>query len=372
MTAKPYHRLVIKLGTSTLTAGTPHLNKARMLAMVQQVARLHADGCEVCIVSSGAVAAGRERLGFPSLSPDVPAKQMLSAVGQSRLMHIYEDLFDIFNIAVAQVLLNGKDLEGRTRRFNARATLLTLLEHRIVPIINENDATATEEIRIGDNDNLSARVAAVIEADALLLLTDQRGLFTADPRHNSDAQLIPVVQQIDDALWALAGGAGSAGGTGGMITKLQAAQAAGRSGVTTFIASSAEPDVALRIASGESIGTRFEPVNTHLESRRRWMLMDKTRGVVRVDAGAARALLRGGASLLPVGITAVENAFERGDTLTVVTPDGKDIAYGQTNYDSDDLRKIRGAQSDRISEILGYSYGDTVIHRNNMVILSGK
>ncbi|NWF68083.1 MAG: glutamate 5-kinase [Chloroflexi bacterium] len=363
-------RLVIKIGTSTLTDGTPHLHKQRMLEMVQQIARLHGQGHEVAFVSSGAVAAGRERLGFPELGRDLPVKQMLSAVGQSRLMHLYEDLFDIFGIVVAQVLLSGDDLENRTRRFNARETLLTLLSQRIVPIINENDTTATEEIRVGDNDNLSARVASAIEADALLLVTDQPGLFSADPRHDPGARHIPHVARIDASIWALAGAAGTKQGTGGMFTKLQAAQLATRSGVVTYIALNSAPDVLARVLDGDtSICTRFDAVETHLESRRRWMLLDKAHGVVRVDSGAARALRDGGKSLLPVGITAVEDTFERWETLLVLGPDGRRIAYGLSNYSSDDLRKIRGLQSAHIAETLGYSYGDTVIHRNNMVLL---
>jgi glutamate 5-kinase len=363
-------RIVIKLGTSTLTGGTPHLNKQRVLEMVQQIARLHAQGHEITLVSSGAVAAGRERLGFPELSPDVPAKQMLSAIGQSRLMHIYEDLFDIFGIVVAQVLLSGDDLEIRKRRFNARETLLTLLGHKIVPIVNENDTTATEEVRVGDNDNLSARVASAIEADALILVTDQPGLFSADPRTNADARHIPRVERIDERIWALAGAAGTKQGTGGMVTKLQAAQLATRSGVITYIALGTSSDVLARVLNGDGdICTRFDAVASHVESRKRWMLLDKAHGVVRVDAGAAKALLAGGKSLLPVGVVAVEDTFERWETLLIVGPDGKRIAYGLTNYDSDDLRKIRGVQSSHVSEVLGYSYGDTVIHRNNMVML---
>jgi glutamate 5-kinase len=363
-------RLVIKLGTSTLTGGTPHLNKQRILEMVQQVARLHTQGHEIMLVSSGAVAAGRERLGFPELARDVPAKQMLSAIGQSRLMHIYEDLFAIFDIVVAQVLLSGDDLEVRTRRFNARETLLTMLNHRVVPIINENDTTATEEIRVGDNDNLSARVASAIEADALILVTDQPGLFTADPRQDAHAHHIPRVERIDERIWRLAGAAGTKQGTGGMLTKLQAAQLATRSGVTTYVALGTARDVLARVLSGDSdICTRFDASETHIESRKRWMLLDKARGMVRVDAGAARAIVSGGKSLLPVGITAVEDTFERWETLLVIAPDGRRIGYGLTNYSSDDLRKIRGVQSSQISEVLGYSYGDTVIHRNNMVLL---
>jgi glutamate 5-kinase len=362
-------RIVVKVGTSLLTDGTPRLNRQRMLELVQQAARLQQSGHEVVIVSSGAVAAGRERLGYPDLGRSVPAKQMLSAIGQSRLMQIYSDLFDIFNLVVAQVLLTRDDLGHRTRYLNARDTLLTLIDQKIIPIINENDTTATHEIRVGDNDNLSAMVATLIEADLLIILTDQKGLFTADPRHNTDAQLIARVTQINDETWAIAGSAGTTLGTGGMHTKIQAAQTAGRGGVTTIIAGGREADVLGRIAHGEAVGTRFEPQISHMESRKRWLLTEKTRGAVRIDAGAAKKLLTGGASLLPVGITSVEAAFERGATLSVIAPEGREIAHGLTNYDSEDLRKLCGIKSDRISEILGYSYGDEVIHRNNLVLL---
>jgi glutamate 5-kinase len=322
------------------------------------------------VVSSGAQAAGRERLGFPDFGRSVPAKQMLSAVGQGRMMSLYHDLFDIFEIVVAQVLLTRDDLGNRTRYLNARDTLLTLVERRIVPIINENDTVVTEEIRVGDNDNLSAMVASALEADLLLLLTDQPGLFTADPRRNSAAQLIQNVARIDDATYALAGGIGTKLGTGGMVTKIEAAHTASRSGVVTVIASGKEPDVITRVVDGETLGTRFEPVNTHLESRKRWLLTDRARGTVHIDAGAAKALLRGSASLLPVGCVEVEGDFVRGETLAVVNPAGDQIAHGLSNYGAEELRKICGVKSTQISEVLGFSYGDYVVHRNNMVLLA--
>ena len=362
-------RIVVKVGTSILTDGTTHLSRQHMLGIVQQAARLHQAGHEVVLVSSGAVAAGRERLNFPDFGRSVPTKQMLAAVGQSRLMQIYGELFDIFQIVVAQVLLTRDDLGNRTRFLNARDTMLTLIDQRIVPVINENDTTATHEIRIGDNDNLSALVATLIEADLLILLTDQPGLFTADPRQNKDAQLIERVDVIDEATWGRAGGTGTGLGTGGMVTKIQAAQLASRGGVPTRIASGKEPDVLARILADETIGTHFEATASPLESRKRWLLVEKTRGAVRVDAGAARKLLSGGASLLPVGVTGVVDEFSRGETLSVLAPDGKEIAHGLTSYDSDAMRKLCGVKSTQITEILGYSYGDAVIHRNNMVLL---
>ena len=362
-------RIVIKLGTSTLTGGTPGLHRQRMLEIVQQVAYLHQQGHDMLVVSSGAQTAGREWLDFPDLGRSMPAKQMLSAVGQSRLMRIYSDLFDIFQIIVGQVLLTRDDLSHRTRYLNARDTLHTLLEQRIVPIINENDTIVTEEIRVGDNDNLSALVASVVEADLLVMLTDQPGLFTADPRRDENAQLIERLTHIDDEIVASAGGVGTSMGTGGMVTKLQAAQTAQRSGVTAIIASGSEPNVLRRIMAGESLGTRIEPTTAHLESRKRWLLTDQPQGAVRVDGGAARVLLRGGASLLPVGVTVVEEEFERGALLSVIGPNGKEIAHGLSNYNSEELNRIRGVQSRRINAILGYSYGDAAIHRNNLVLI---
>ena len=368
--AKPGQRIVVKVGTSTLTGGTQQLKRQRMLAIVQQIAVLHQAGHEVILVSSGAQAAGREHLRFPELGRSVPAKQMLSAVGQSRLMRIYSDLFDLFEILVAQVLLTRDDLSHRARYLNARDTLQTLLEQRIVPIINENDTIATEEIRVGDNDNLSALVASALEADLLILLTDQPGLFTADPRSDPQARLIDRVEQITDDLYTLAGGAGSRVGTGGMLTKLQAAHTAGRSGVVTVIASGTETQVIERILAGERVGTRFEASGTHLESRKRWLLTDRTQGTLRIDAGATRALLaKGGASLLPVGIAAGEGDFKRGASLSIRSPEGREIAHGLSSYDSDDLRLLCGKKSAQIIEILGYSYGDEAVHRNNLVVL---
>ncbi len=363
-------RIVVKVGTSVLTGGTPRLKPQRMLGIVEQTAALQQAGHEVVLVTSAAVAAGRERLGFPELDASLPVKQMLSAVGQSRLMQRYSELYDLFEIVVAQVLLTREDLSHRTRFLNARDTLLTLIDRRIVPIINENDTLATEEIRVGDNDNLSALVASLIEADALIMLTDQDGLYTADPRSDPEARLIARVEQIDSSLYRTAGGSGTRLGTGGMVTKLQAAQLATRSGVTTWIASGHTPQVLARLLAGEPVGTRFEPAAGRVESRKRWLLVDRVKGRLHVDAGAARVLLKGGASLLPVGVTAVDEDFKRGTTVGVITPDGREIAHGLASYDSADIRRLIGVQSARIQETLGYTYGDAIIHRNNLVLLT--
>jgi len=365
-----HHRIVIKLGTSVLTAGTPYLSRPRLIELVRQCARLHESGVEIILVSSGAMAAGKEQMGFPELPPDVPAKQMLSAVGQPRLMGIYQQYFEIYGIPVAQMLLTREDLQLRRRYLNARQTLAALLAHRAIPIVNENDTVTAEEIRVGDNDNLSAMVATLAEADLLILLTDQRGLFTADPRSHPDARLVPEVTEIDEGILSGASGSGTALGTGGMTTKLQAAETATRGGATVVIASGEEPDVLLRLASGEAIGTRFPPRASTPESRKRWLLAGYTKsGHLVVDEGAVRALRRQGSSLLPIGIAAVSGEFQRGDTIGIFTPAGREIARGMVHYPATDVRRIARHHSDDIEAILGYTYGPTVIHRNDLVLL---
>ncbi len=363
-------RLVLKLGTSVLTAGSPQLNRPRMLDIVRQCARLHAAGVEVVVVSSAAIIAGRERLGQRLLPQAMPAKQMLAAVGQSRLMAHYEQFFDIYSIVVGQVLLTRSDLDHRSRYLNARDTLQALLAGRIVPIINENDAVSTDEIKLGDNDNLSALVANLVEADLLLILTDQPGLFTADPRTNPTAQLIAEVEQIDDDLRSLAGGSRSGLGTGGMSTKLAAADLARRGGAEVVIAAGSVEDVVLRVAGGERVGTRFRPLANRLESRKRWLLGGPApAGRIIVDDGAAAALGSQGRSLLPVGVLGVEGQFERGETVRICTGDGREIARGLVRYGAASLDKIKGRRSDEIAGILGYENSPEVVHRDDLVVL---
>ncbi len=340
-----------------------------MLEIVRQAAQLHDAGHEVVIVSSGAIAAGRETLNYPELDRSVPSKQMLSAVGQGRLIQIYTELFSLFDIVVGQVLLTRGDLSNRTGYLNARDTLLTLLAHRIVPVINENDTIATEEIKVGDNDNLSALVSNLVDADRLILLTDQLGLYSADPRTDPNAELIGVVERFDETVWARAGGASTGLGTGGMITKLQAAQLAGRSGTITVIASGALPNVLLDIIAGTRIGTTFVAPTTHRESRKRWLLSEKPHGAVTIDAGAVKKLCGNGASLLPVGITGATGEFDRGAPVRVVAPDGKPLAIGVANYSSQEIRQLVGVRSAQIASVLGYTYGEEVIHRNDLVLL---
>lgn len=364
--------LVIKLGTSTLTGGTPYLSRPNMLDIIRQIVALREDGYRIVLVSSGAMAAGREMLNNPQLPNHLPAKQMLSAVGQSYLMQVYTTLFGLYDIHIGQILLTHEDLRHRTRYLNARNTITTILEHGIVPIVNENDTVAVEEIKVGDNDNLSAMIATLIDADWLFLLTDQDGLYDHDPRQNADAQLIHHISQIDDKVWRLAGDSVSGLGTGGMLTKIQAAQLAARSGTHTVIANGSTPDIVKRILQNESLGTIFAPVATQLESRKRWLLTERPCGTIQVDKGAAQVLCQDGASLLPVGIRAVEGDFQRGDVILITNQAGESLAHGLSNYRQAELTRIAGQQSTQISEILGFTYGSAAVHRDNLVLLKGK
>ena len=366
-----YKRIVIKLGTSTLTGGTAYLSPPRMVDLVRQMAHLHSQGCELILVTSGAIAVGRQQLDFPHLPKDIPAKQMLAAVGQPRLMAFYEQLFGLYGVTVAQVMLTRNDLSMRPSYLNSRNTLEALIARRVVPIVNENDTVATEEIRVGDNDNLSAMVVTLIEANLLVLLTDQAGLFTADPRQDPGAELIAEIPgaEIPEEIWRSAGLSANGLGTGGMVTKLQAAELARRSGAKVVIAQGSEPDVLVRVAAGEQVGTHFQPSGTALESRKRFILAGgQAIGVLHIDQGAYLAIRKGG-SLLPVGIVMVEGEFRRGDTVGVFEPSGKEIAKGLSNYSSSDSDEIRGKRSDQIEKLLGFAYGEEVIHRNNMVLL---
>jgi glutamate 5-kinase len=366
----PVSKLVIKVGTSTLTAGTARLNHRRMLELAQQIVKLREEHVEVILVTSGAIAAGRERLksAHRQVTKSVPVKQMLAAVGQTHLMLAWEQVFDMFEVQVAQVLLTRVDLSDRRHYLNARDTLNTILFHQVIPIINENDAVATEEIRVGDNDNLSALVANVVNADMLLILTDQDGLYTADPRESPGAILVQEVLQLDESIWNLAGASRTGLGTGGMTTKLQAADLATRSGVTVVIANGGKPDVLMDAAHGISVGTRFTPAADNIESRKRWILSERTLGAVMVDDGAAQAVCEG-KSLLPVGVREVIDDFERGEVVAVRDMSGRDIAHGIARYSSTDARRIAGRQSSEISGILGVEYASMLIHTDDMVLM---
>jgi glutamate 5-kinase len=368
-----YKRIVAKFGTSLLTGGSDCLDMNMMSNLVKQLAQLHNQGRELAVVTSGAVAAGKNKLGLPKTFKGIPYKQVLSSVGQSHLMYSYENLFNEQNITIAQALLTRAVLCDRIGYLNARNTLLALIELGVISIINENDVVAIDELqgaRFGDNDNLSAMVANLIDADLLIILSDISGLYTADPGKDPDATLIPVVKSIDDGIFALAGGTGGSQGTGGMITKLQAARMATACGITVVIARGNEPDVMLRLVSGEAIGTCFLPAPNKLESRERWMLAGlSVKGKLVVDEGAAKALKKENRSLLGPGILEVEGTFERGDLVNVFDPNGSRLGSGITNYSADDIDKIKGLHSRKIPALLGYDYGSEIIHRNNLVVL---
>lgn len=364
-----YRRVVVKLGTSVLTSGSKKLDKAHMVELARQMALLMKSGVEVVLCTSGAIAAGREHLQYPRLPDTMANKQLLAAVGQSQLILAWSQLFSIYGLHVGQLLLTRADLEDRERYLNARDTLNALLANNIIPIINENDAVATNEIKVGDNDNLSARAALLCDADLLILLTDQKGLFDADPRSNPDAKLIAQVQNIDDSLRLLAGGSVSGLGTGGMSTKLEAADIARRAGIEVVIASGHHCDVIQKIVSKEAVGTHFSAIENPLESRKQWILAGPAaRGKLRLDAGAASAVTLKGRSLLSKGVLSVEGEFERGETLQLIDQDGKVLARGMARYSAQALRLIAGKHSDEIESVLGYDYGDAIVHRNDMVV----
>jgi glutamate 5-kinase len=365
----PSQTLVIKLGTSTLTAGTKTLNRPFMREIVHQVAHLHEKGIHVAIVSSGAISAGRELLRDKKLHPSLPEKQMLAAIGQVQLMRLWSDLFADYNISVGQILLTRGDFSNRRNYLNARNTLTALLEHRIIPIINENDTTATREIRVGDNDNLSALVANLIGAEKLVLLTDIEGLYTADPKVDPNAKIIPVVENIDDSILGLVNKVKNVEGlgTGGMRTKLEAAQLATNGGTPTIIAASKTPNVIIDIANGKKIGTIFLAKQSIKESRKRWLLSETPQGEITIDSGAVERVIQGGASLLPVGVTKTTSPYDRGAIIRLLTPEGRPCAIGIANYSHDEIQKLIGAHSSSIEKILGYSYGPEIIHRDNLV-----
>ena len=367
---KVMQKIVVKIGTSTLTQGSKKLSSKFMLELARQLSVLHERGYQVILVTSGAIAAGRELLKHPEMDRSLPSKQMFASVGQVQLMQIWTQLFALFDIHVGQLLLTRDDLSHRRRYLNARDTIGCLLQHQIIPVINENDSVATREIRVGDNDNLAALVANLVAADLLVLLTDQKGLFTADPRLDPEAKLIPVVSQIDESIFNLAKGSSTKLGTGGMTTKIEAAQKAAHCGIPTIIASAAHPNILIEIAEGKQIGTAFLTDITTQESRKRWLLSEKVQGMIQIDSGAADKVLHHGASLLPSGIVKVSGeAFGRGAIVHIVDQSEKPIAVGISNYGQDDIQRLIGIHSADIGDILDYSYGPEIIHRTNMTRL---
>lgn len=362
--------VVVKLGTSVLTGGTLALDKAHMVELVRQCAELKKQGHSVVIVSSGAIAAGREHLGYPALPNAMASKQLLAAVGQSQLIQAWESLFAIYGIKIGQMLLTRADLEDRERFLNARDTVNALIDNDIIPVVNENDAVATSEIKVGDNDNLSALVGILCGADKLLLLTDQKGLFTADPRKDPNAELIKEVKTIDDTLRKIAGGSGTTLGTGGMATKLQAADIARRAGIEVIIAAGRAHNVIFDSLSDKPQGTRFLPCIEALENRKRWILAGPAAsGDIVIDDGAVNAVVGKGSSLLAKGVLEVRGKFARGEVARVTDRRGMLIAKGIAAYSSKDLVKITGKHSKDIGLILGHDYGSEVIHRDDLVVI---
>ena len=368
-----YHRIIVKFGTSLLTSGTERLDLSVMANLAQQVAQLHRQGKEIIIVSSGAIAAGGQKLKGVQQRKNTPFKQVLASVGQSYLMRTYEQLFSQHNIIIAQALLTKQDLSDRAGYLNARNALLALAELDIICIANENDVVALdeiEELKFGDNDNLSAMVANLVDADLLVLLTDIEGLYTADPHYNPEAQLIRRVDMIDAKIERLASDTPNSQGIGGMATKVEAAKLATSSGVSVIIADGREPDILARIDKGEDVGTFFPAQAGKMESKKRWMLSGlASKGSVVVDRGAVIALKEQNKSLLPAGVVKVGGDFQRGDVVDILDEKGEHIGCGISNYSSADMAVIKGVHSDRILGLLGNDYGAEVIHRNNMVIV---
>lgn len=363
----PVTRVVFKVGSSLVTEGRD-LSAAKIDALAAQIARLAAAGGSPVVVTSGAIAAGAGRLKLPRRPRTIPEKQAAAAVGQSYLMAAWEHAFRVRGLQVAQVLLTGGDLADRRRFTNAANTLGTLLEYGVVPVINENDTVAVDEIRVGDNDTLSATVAVLVGADLLVILSDIEGLYTADPRCDPRATLVPTVRGVDAALLESAGGTSSAVGTGGMRTKLVAARRASDYGIPMAIASGQDPETIGRLLAGEVVGTVFLPAGQRLAGKKHWIRHALApAGDVLVDAGAARALVRGGKSLLPAGVTGVRGEFAAGDPVRIVGPDGKEIARGLTRYAAAEIAGIKGLTTERL-RCLGCHREDEVVHRDELVV----
>lgn len=366
-------RIVIKVGSSLVTNEGRGLDREAVAAWAAQIAVLRELGREVVLVSSGAVAEGMARLGWARRPKNMHQLQAAAAVGQMGLVQAYETAFAAHGLATAQILLTHEDLSDRQRYLNARSTIFTLLRLGVIPIVNENDTVVTDEIRFGDNDTLGALVTNLIEADSLIILTDQRGLYAADPRKNPDAEFVSHAVAGDPALEAMAGGAGSAVGTGGMYTKIIAAKRAAGSGAHTVIASGREPDLLSRLANGESIGTTLHARMATLSARKQWLVDHlRLRGRLVLDDGAIRALAQDGKSLLAIGVSAVEGDFERGDVVACHDAQGREWARGLINYSAADTRRIMRQPSARIAEILGSMNEPELMHRDNLVVLHAR
>ena len=369
-----YRRIIVKAGTNILTGGRDELDDSFIDNLVSQISELSSSGREMLLVSSGAVAAGRGVMRNLSKSSVLPDRQVLAAVGQGRLMHLYEQAFATHGIPTAQALLSRRDVTDRLGYLNLRNTLLSLLNNGVVPVINENDVVAVEELEgevFGDNDTLSALVANLIDADLLVILGSVEGMYTKDPNIFTDAELISVVEKMDDKLNEYAGPSSDLRGRGGMVTKIEAARLATASGVDVVIANGTTDSVVFRLSNGERIGTLFKTSVSKLESRKRWMLSGvSNKGNIKVDKGAVSALKSSKTSLLPAGVLSCFGRFERGDIVYIKDEHENNIAAGISNYGSSDLLQIQSLKSDRIEQVLGHYYGDEVIHRDNMVMLN--
>ena len=368
---QPRRRIVVKIGTSILTDATGSLDRARIQDLAGQVATLRNAGHEVIVVTSGARAAGREVLEAADLDVPNARKQMLCAVGQARLVWYWDQYMGRVGVQVGQVLLSRMEIEEPTSYLNIQDTLEDLIAHQIVPIVNENDVVATPSSRVGDNDRISAMVAVMIQADLLLLLTDQAGLFTCDPRLDPEAKLIPVVPRVDDRIYRLASDTSTKLGTGGMKTKLDAAMSAQRAGIDVIVTQGTAPNIITHTvhAQDHHPGTLFPKTGNVLENRKRRILSALPAGTVVVDKGARNALVNRGTSLLPAGITGVQGQFRRGNVILVSQDGQQGFARGIARYASSEVDQIKGHQSQEINAILGYDYGDATIHRNDLILL---
>jgi len=363
-------RIVVKVGSSLVTNGGQGLDQQALAMWSTQIATLSRAGKQVILVSSGAVAEGMQRLGWKRRPKALHELQAAAAVGQMGLVQAYESCFRGHDMRTAQVLLTHDDLADRKRYLNARSTLRTLLDLGIIPVINENDTVATDEIRFGDNDTLGALVTNLVEADVLIILTDQPGLFTADPRKDPKATLVAEARAGDPALEAMAGGAGTQFGSGGMLTKILAAKRAARSGAHTIIASGRETDVLARLAAGEAIGTQLVAEPMTLAARKQWLADHlQVRGRLHLDAGATKALVTDGKSLLPIGVQALDGEFDRGAVVACLDPTGREVARGLVNYNAAETRRILRAPTAEIEARLGYIDDPELIHRDNLVLL---
>lgn len=363
------HRIVIKIGTNTLTDTDGKIDHLYIESVASQVSRLISNGANVLIVTSGAIRAGMDAMSFTERPKTIPEKQAAAAVGQGVLMRIYSDIFMKHGIITGQVLLTREDFSNRKRYLNIRNTLLTLFSHSVVPVINENDTVAVDEIRVGDNDNLAALVASSLQADLLMLLSDVPGLYDADPSKCATACLIPEVTKIDARIKAMAGEAGSDSGTGGMRTKIAAAEISMKSGVKMIIADGRSPDVITDIADGKLVGTAFIPLDECLCGRKRWIAFSApTKGSISLNDGAMKMIIDKGKSVLAAGIIDVEGGFSAGDMVKIIDKDGNQFARGFVNYNAGEIDRIKGRHSSEIDAILGHKDFDEVIHRDNLVL----